>query len=495
MKFNRESSESFFDFDSVTAPSRIPRGLDKTEKLLRRAYDAGRNEDLIIRRFKTGGGCELMLVCMNGMADDGKINEFILKPLMAFAGSERRLSKLCASAVEIAELRWESDLNKVIEAVSGGMTALFSEGERTCLILETRGFEKRPVGSSENENVVLGPKESFTESFRTNMTLIRRIIRSRRLTAVRLMPDSKDPPFIAMVYIEGLADPALIDRVRERVERISVSTLITSGVVEQLIEDRDILPIPRILSTERPDRAAAHIKRGRVCLVIDGSPFALIMPITLFDLLESPEDVYLRPPLGTLLRLVRFVGAFISVVMPGYFLALALYHQGMLSTEVLSTVVASRRMVFEPIALEMILLLVIFQLIREAGLRIPGSIGQAIGIIGGLIMGQAAVTAHLASSVVLIIVAASGLGNFCVPDYSTQLAASYVRLAVVFAAWMGGLLAMTSALLLLIFLLADSSSFGMPYLSPFSPKARSDRPFILRGRIGQPRTDDRSRGR
>ncbi|MBQ1817081.1 MAG: spore germination protein, partial [Clostridia bacterium] len=163
--------------------------------------------------------------------------------------------------------------------------------------------------------------------------------------------------------------------------------------------------------------------------------------------------------------------------------SLALYHQGILSTEVLSTVVASRRMVFEPIGAELILLLIIFQLIREAGQRVPGSIGQAIGIIGGLIMGQAAVSAHLASSVVLIIVAASGLGNFCIPDYRTQLAASYIRLAFVVSAWLGGLLGMTSALIVMLARLASIESFGMPYLAPLSPKRRAARPALFRGPI------------
>lgn len=459
--------------------------LDVTESALRKAFGADIDGDIIIRRFVTGAGRNMLAVYVSGMADDAKVNDFILRPLMRYSGGERRLTELVKRAVETAEAREERELKSLLFPVSDGMTALFVEGETCCLLLETRGWEKRPVGTAENENVVLGPKEGFTECAKTNVSLIRRLVHTGDLIAEQIRVSGADPVSVRIVYRRGVTNPELVAEVKRRLDGISAGTLIASGVIEQLIEERSILPIPRVLSTERPDRAASHILQGRVCLITEGSPFALIMPVTLFSLMNSPEDVYLRPPLGTVLRLTRYIGAFASVMLPGYFIALALYHQGMLTTEVLSTVIASRRMVFEPIALEMILLLLIFQLIREAGLRVPGTIGQAIGIIGGLIMGQAAVTAHLASSVVLIIVAASGLGNFCIPDYSTQIAASYIRMAMVVAAWLGGLLGLSSAVLLGVSMLAGMKSFGMPFLAPFAPKTRTKRGLILRGRIGR----------
>lgn len=469
---------------------KLPRSVKKVSELMKEVFCAEDNSDVILREFKSGSGRDMLLVYMNGMADDGKINEFILKPLMECEKELHSPEGFLENAVEIAEAKIVSGIDEVETAVLEGMTAVFSEGEARCLLLETRGFEKRAVQAPENENIVLGPKESFTESMRTNITLLRRLIHTGDLAA-RIRPaGSASGAKLAVIYREGVTNRRLVEEVMNRLDGIDTSTIPTTGVIEQLIEDKSVLPIPRTLSTERPDRAASHIMQGRVCLIVEGSPLAAVMPITFFSLMDSPEDVYMRKPLGSVLRVVRYLGAFVSVMLPGYFLALALYHQGMLTTEVLSTVIASRKMVFEPIAVEMILLLLIFQLIREAGLRVPGAIGQAIGIIGGLIMGQAAVTAHLASSVVLIIVAASGLGNFCIPDYSTQIAASYVRMAMVIAAWIGGLLAMLSAGLLLICLLADIKSFGVPFLSPFSPKTKAKRPFILRGGIGSSRRAD-----
>ncbi|MBQ2517381.1 MAG: spore germination protein, partial [Clostridia bacterium] len=330
---------------------------------------------------------------------------------------------------------------------------------------------------------VLGPKECFTECIKTDVALIRRHIASAELVVEQAPLSNISGTRAVLVYHFSAAKPAVVEKLREKLKEMPPAVYLTGGTAEQMLFGNSLSPMPRVLLTERPDRAASHILSGRIVLLIDGSPEAVILPITLFSLMNSPEDVYMNRAVGSLLRVIRYLGALLSVLMPGYFLSLALYHQGILSTEVLSTVVASRRMVFEPIGAELILLLIIFQLIREAGQRVPGSIGQAIGIIGGLIMGQAAVSAHLASSVVLIIVAASGLGNFCIPDYRTQLAASYIRLAFVVSAWLGGLLGMTSALIVMLARLASIESFGMPYLAPLSPKRRAARPALFRGPI------------
>lgn len=454
------------------------------ERFLREEFNSEKNPDLILRRIVSADGVGALLAFVNGMADERKLDEFVIRPLERGTIRGSAPEEMITRITQIAEARLVTDIGKAARLIAEGMSALFTEGAKACVVFETRGFEKRAVGEAVNESVVLGPKESFTESLRTNITLLRRVMKNPALTAEMLEINGAEPTPAALVYINGRTKGSLLEEIRGRVASVDTDTLITSGIVEQLIEDASLLPLPRILSTERPDRAASHILGGSAVLIVDGSPFALVMPVTLFSLMDSPEDVYLRPPLGSVLRVVRYIGALVCVLMPGYFLALALYHQGMLTTEVLSTVIASRQMVFEPIAAEMIILLLIFQLIREAGLRIPGPIGQAIGIIGGLIMGQAAVAAHLASTVVLIIVAASGLGNFCIPDYSAQLAASYFRMAAVIAACLAGLLGVTAALVFAVSVLADTESFGKPYLAPLSPRRSRRRPFIIRGRIG-----------
>ena len=449
----------------------VPADINAAEAELRNVFRADINTDVIFRRLNIAGKTSALIVYMNGMASDETIADFIMRPLMtAKQDADTSSEGIINNILQVSEIGTESDLNLVITAITDGKAALFVQGASEAIIPETRGFEKRSVSTTDNEKIVRGPKEGFTENLRTNITLVRRIIHSDDLV-VEFRPAGCDNNIrIAVMYRDGVANRTLIEEVKRRLAKVNARTIIDTGMLDQLIEGDGFSPIPQTLATERPDRVASFIMQGAVSIIADGSPFALIMPITLSALMNSPEDIYMRKPLGTLLRIVRYAGVLISLLLPGYFVALALYHQGLLSTEVLSTVIQS--------------LLFVFQLIREAGMRVPGSIGQAIGVIGGLILGQAAVAANLASSVMLIIVALSGLGNFCVPDYSTQIAASYFRIAFVIAAWLGGLLGLAAALVVFTAYLANMKSFGVPFLAPFAPKTLSKRPFVIRGKLG-----------
>lgn len=491
------SPNLFMGWNDVAPNTQIPQktfhtSVDKNEKLIRKLFSSDVNTDLIIRRFETSNCTRMMLVYMNGMARDETIARFVLSPLMNLHEKYPNDPKfILESVIEIPESSTEKEPQKILKAILNGKTALFIDGSKECVVLETRGYEKRAVAQTENEKIVRGPKEGFNENLRTNITLIRRIVRTRDLIAEYIEDPGENGTDIALVYRGGFTNKALVNEVRKRLKRINTKALSSTGIVEQLIEDDPYSPLPQALSTERPDRVASFLMQGAAAVLAEGSPYALVMPVTLSALLSSPEDAYMRRPLGTVIRIVRYIGAFTSIIFPGYFVALAMYHQGLLSTEVLSTVIKSREMVFEPLPFEMILLLFIFQLIREAGMRVPSSVGQAIGVIGGLILGQAAVAANLASTVILIIVAISGLGNLCIPDYSTQVAASYFRFAFVIAAWMGGLLGLCSAFIVFVAYLVNLKSFGVPFISPFAPKTGSKRPFVLRGRFGMHlRADD-----
>ncbi|MBQ7091755.1 MAG: spore germination protein, partial [Clostridia bacterium] len=390
---------------------------------------------------------------------------------------------LINSVLSNCEMSTEKNWDKVKENINDGLTVVLVEGEAAAMVADTRGYEYRPVGAPQNEKVVRGPQEGFNENLRTNITLIRRMIRREDLMCEFRQVGSGENIKAAVVYLKGTANPALVQEVKGRLARVDTRMIMNTGILEQLTEQHRLSPFPQLLCTERPDRAASHIMQGYVAVLLDGSPFANIMPTTLFALMASSEDIYLRQLPGSIIRFIRYMGAIISILLPGFFLSLVLYHQGMMSTEALSTVVASRKMVFAPIGLELLFLLAVFQLIREAGLRVPGSIGQAIGIIGGLILGQAAVTANLASSVMLIVVALSGLGNFCIPDYSTQISASYIRIALVVAAWLAGLLGVFCAAAGLLAMMCALKSYGVPFLAPVAPKTNSRRPPVLRGPI------------
>ncbi|MDL2257644.1 spore germination protein [Eubacteriales bacterium OttesenSCG-928-K08] len=461
--------------------------LKINESRLKADFYAEINTDVLFRRFLLGGRIEALVVCINGMASGQQINDFILRQGMRPGCMDGAKDELALYAIEHVfaqqEAKLSGDWGEIKTAILQGQSIVMIEGENQAVIMDTRGFEHRGVGTAENEKVVRGPQESFNESIRTNVTLLRRIIQTEDFVCEFQKAGAKNNISLVVAYRAGIVNQSLLDEVKKRLSKVDTRMIIGEGTIEQLTERHSIFPLPQVLCTERPDRTAAHIMQGHVAVLVEGSPAANVMPVTLFTLMSTSEDAYMRRPLGMILRVVRYLGAIISILLPGYFLATCLHHPGMLSTEVLTTIIASRQMVFLPFGAEVLFLLWVFQLLREAGIRVPGSAGQAIGIIGGLILGQAAVSANMVSTVVLIVVALSGLGTFTIPDYSTQISAGYFRLGLVFAAWLSGLLGFALGVLIIGGWIASQKSYGVPFLAPVSPKTYTDRPGILRGRV------------
>jgi len=485
--FNRWPKDEAPQTKPIEAPP--SESVDENEKRLKKDFRSEINPDVLLRRFLIGGAIPALAACLNGMASRSEINDFILRQSMfkgVMQGVEKDRAKYAMEHVfaqQEAEL--EDDWDKIKAAVCEGRTAVFLEGDSKAVLMDTRSYEQREVGTAQNEKVIRGPQEGFVENLRTNVSLLRRIIKTDDFICEFKDAGATNNVMLVIAYRDGVVNRKLLLEVKRRLNSINTRMILSDGTIEQLTERSSLSPLPQVLSTERPDRVAAHIMQGHVAVICDGSPTASVMPATLFTLMSTSEDAYVRRPLGTILRVVRYIGAGVSILLPGYFISLALHHQGMLSTEVISTVIASRRMVYLPIGLEMIFLLWVFQLLREAGLRVPGSIGQAMGIIGGLVLGQAAVAANMVSTVVLIFVALSGMGTFTIPDHSTQVAAEYFRLFLVIAGWLGGLLGFSAGMLALGVWLVSLKSYGLPFLSPIAPRTYSKQPAILRGKVTQ----------
>lgn len=474
--------------------ARIARDRGTIEKSLRanRAWIEERfhteiNTDVILRPFRLGGAVDALAIGMNGMADDTKIADFILRPAFGISVDGVSRSELPAFFVVHALSMLETELSDardaIVSAIAEGRTAIFLDGAKEAILCDTRGFVSRPVGEPENEMTIMGPKEAFTENIRTNVTLLRRILKRPDFVCEFRDAGGTNGTKLVLAYLDGTVNPELLNEVKRRLDTVSTDMRLTVGRLEQLIEDYTYLPLPQMLKTERPDRAASAVLDGRIAILVEGCPQAGVLPITIGTLLMSGEDLDMRQPVGTIVQAIRMVGALLSTYLPAYFLALALHHPGQLSGEILETVVASRAMVFLPLWMEMIFLLLVFQLVREAGLRVPGSIGHAIGIIGGLLLGQAAVSANIVSTVVLIIVALTGLGNFAIPDYSAQVAAAYYRVLLCIAATLAGLLGITVAGLCATAVMCSAKSFGVPFFAPFSPVTRHAGHLLFRSRI------------
>ncbi len=466
---------------------KLNKSLDQNRAWLTKRFHADVNPDLIVRPIRIGGSRRALVVSMNGMADEKQIADFILRP--AFHTRVEGVTGaalpayFCENALSMHETELTERRGDVETAVTEGRTAILFDGADRAILADTRGFVSRSVGEPQNEMTIMGPKEAFTENLRTNVTLLRRILKRPDFVCEFRDSGGTNRTKIVLAYLDGTVNPTLLEELKRRLDAISTEMRLTVGRVEQLIEDYTYLPLPQMLKTERPDRAASAVLDGRIALLVEGCPLAGVLPITVGTLMESGEDVDMRQPVGTIVRVIRMIGAILSTYLPAYFLALALHHPGQLSSEILETVIASRAMVFLPLWMEMIFLLLVFQLVREAGLRVPGSIGHAIGIIGGLLLGQAAVSANIVSTVVLIIVALTGLGNFTIPDYSAQVATSYYRIFLCIAATLGGLLGITVTGLCATAILCSAKSFGVPFFAPFAPVTKHREHLLFQPRI------------
>ena len=468
--------------DAIVLCGRLSRDLD----VLRARLGAPGNADVLIRRFRSGA-FESAVVAIDGMVNVTTVDENILKPCMdlpASAGEdvaeEERVAFLMAHAVSVLPVKMETRVDALLTDVLSGQTALLCEGCAEAAIMDTRGFDKRSVGRPEAEKVVLGPHESFTESIRTNITLLRRIVQREELTTEFVQAGGRMKTRCALLYLRGTADEAMISRIRGRLERCDYDFALTSGEVEQLIEEHPMALIPQCVRTERPDRAASFLAEGQVVVLTEGSPAALGAPSTIYHQMHTPDDSSMRWQYGTFLRLVRLLGVMIHLFLPGMYLAVLRFHQELLSPMLLTSVYETSSRVPTPAYLEALLMTLAFDLISEAGLRAPGEMGNALGIVSGLILGQSAVSADIVSPLLLIVVAASGLGGFCVPNYALTVGLKLVQLILLTAGAAGGLYLMAIITLSLLCAACAMNSIGSPLTAPLTPHRRHSPDFLLR---------------
>jgi len=468
--------------DAVTLCPVLARNIE----VFRSRFGAPTNADVIIRRFQSGA-FESAIIAVDGMVNTQQINENILKPCMDLptaAGEdekrEDRVAFLMGHAVSVLPMKMKNNVDEIVSDVLGGQCALISEGCGMACVMDTRGFEKRTIGKPEVEHVVLGPHESFSESIRTNITLLRRIVQREELTTEFVTAGGAMKTRCALLYLRGTADETMVERIRARIEGCTYDFALTSGEVEQLIEEHPLALIPQCVRTERPDRAASFLAEGQVVVLTDGSPAALGAPATIFHQLHTPDDASMRWQYGTFLRFVRLAGMLIHVFLPGLYLSVLRFHQELLSPMLLTSVYETSARVPIPVYLEALLMTLAFDLINEAGLRAPGAMGNALGIVSGLILGQSAVSADIVSPLLLIVVAASGLGGFCVPGYSMSIGLKIVQLMFLTAGAAGGLYAMLLLLLCLSCALCAMRSVGSPLTAPLAPRRRANPDILLR---------------
>ena len=459
-------------------------------------YSLPKNKDIILRdlTITVNPSLEACAVYIEGISDRNTVNETLLKPLMLMTGIDRdeygkkldimdmadyiKKNVIYSNQVDIYE-RFEN----IVDAINYGATALFIEGCPRCLLVETKGWDRRSVSSPKSEQVIRGPHEAFNETLRSNTGLLRKAIRNPQLITEMLKIGERNKTDIALMYLNDLANPRLVEEVKRRIKSISTDYVGETGILEQFIEDHPFRPIPQVLVTERPDRVASFIMDGKVAILMDGNPNILIVPATLFALLHSPEDYYLRAPYGNMVRFLRVAASFLAIITPGFYVALTTFHQEMIPTDLILAIAAARETVPFPTIVEVFLMEFAFEMIREAGVRIPGIIGNTLGIVGALILGQAAVQAGIVSPILIIVVALTGLASFAIPNYSMSFAFRGVRFFITALAALFGFFGISAGLFLLLTSITGMKSFGVPILSPIGPRTKTGPDLVARGPV------------
>jgi spore germination protein len=442
-------------------------------------------DDIVYKDFRVGEEQKLRftLIFTDGLVDKPFINESVMGDLMIHAREippeapellEDVFKLIRYGTIPAPELKDVNSIDDAVLAILTGDTVLLMDGIETIIVIGTKGWPARGVSEPNTEAVIRGSREGFTETFRFNTALVRRFIRDPKFKIKQMQIGRRSVTDLGILYIDDIVKPELVEEVKRRLETIDIDTIMESGYIEELIEDNPYSLFPQIKATERPDKVAAALFEGRVAILVDNTPFALIVPATFNSFFHAAEDHYIRWIPATVLRCMRFFAGILSLITPALYIAVTSYHPGILPTELVLSIAASREGVPFPAVIEALILELTFELIREAGVRLPTLIGGVVGIVGGLVIGQAAVEAGIVSPIMVIIVAVTAISSFSIPDYGFTNAFRLFRFLLIFASAFLGLYGMVLGLLLMLGHLVRLKSFDTPYMSPFVSVTASD---------------------
>lgn len=453
---------------------KVSGSLRENQAYLDRLFNRDISYDIMLREFEiklSRGKRRAFIYFVDGMVDGQSINDGILIPLMVESEKLRGMDYSDVEKILLTQnqVTVTKSLEKAADAICYGSCALFIEGFDKALLAEVIGWEQRGVEEPQNEPAVFGPHIAFNESIKTNTSTVRKMIRSPHLITETVAIGEASKTNCALLYMDNIANPSLVREVKRRISGIAVDHIMSSSCLEQFIEEKSLISLPQILSTERPDRCVKAIMQGRVALILDNSPYALIMPTTVFELLESAEDIYLRPAYSLLVKVIRLLAVFLSIYLPGIYIAAITYHTTVFPTGMLTTIMkASRKVPFNSIT-ELIIMVAAFEIVREASSRVPGLLGSGLGIIGPLVLGQAAISANIVSPVMIIVFSIATIGSFATPNFSMAFSGRVLNIVFIALGSLAGFLGIAFGMFVQLMMWHTTRSFGVNMVSPFSP--------------------------
>jgi spore germination protein KA len=437
----------------------------------------GQSSDLVIRRFiiNLEHECAAAVVYIDGLADTSIINDHILRPLMVEMDNQnankamvpKNLLWIEEHLITANDLSRSAILDEIIDAVLKGDTVLLVQGFTEAIQISSKGWEKRALSEPQTEVIVKGPRDGFIENLRTNTALLRRKIGHPDLTFEAMRVGRKTRTEVSIAYIRGIARDGLVDEVRRRIRRIDTDAILATAYINEFIEDAPFSLFPTTAYTERPDVAAAKLLEGRVAILMDGTPTVYTVPALFVESFQSPDDYHFRPFYATLIRWIRLLAFLFTIFLPALYVAFTTFHQELIPTPLLITIAEANDGMPFPVVLETVGTGILFEILREAGLRIPRAFGPAISIVGGLVIGEAAVGAGLVGEPTIVITALTAIASYVIP-FQVEVNA-FLRLGLVIIAGFFGLYGIFNGAILILVHLASLRSFGIPFLSPLAP--------------------------
>ncbi|CAN7485372.1 spore germination protein [Paenibacillus sp. LjRoot153] len=413
--------------------------------------------DVVFRPLKLADHSNILLVYIEELTDSNKLEQIISTCMLS-----HDIDRLTSYKIVI-------NFSEIVAKVLKGSTAIFVDGKPFAYLADLTAFKQRAINEPSNEASIRGPREGFTEDLKTNLSMIRRKISNSKLKFENHQAGELTNTSFVVAYVEDKVKPELLQEVRLRLQAFHTNQLLDSGYIEEFIEDKSLSLFPQIQNTERPDTVSASLLAGRVAIIVDGSPNALILPMTFWAGFQAAEDHYERFLYVSAVRLLRFLLAIMSCLLPSIYVALTTFHPQMIPLSLMLSISASREGIPFPTVIETLLMELMFEGLREAGLRLPKAIGSAVSIVGALVIGEAAVQAGFISAPIVMIVAGTGIASFAFPSYSLALPFRILRFPLLISGGVFGLYGVAIGIIFIMIHLVTLKSFGMPYLKPVAP--------------------------
>lgn len=492
MGFFRKKSNSKMHSNSISTSQMMKTNLanelktNLQENLQRIKDSLGKSSDIIIREIRVGKEETIKagIIYTDGLTDTTALQNFILETLMLdvegtelqekLSPEQNLVSILKDFAMTVGEIKELTNFEELLTGLLSGDTIILIDGYAQGLIISNRHWVERGVTEATSQVIVRGPREGFSENLRVNTALVRRRLKDPNLWMESKIIGKRTKTNVAMMYIKGIANDKIVKEVRLRLDRIDIDGILESGNIEELIRDEPYSPFPTILNTERSDVVAAELLEGKIAIFVDGTPFVLIVPAIFIQFFQSSEDYYQSADIASLIRILRYFAFAIAMLAPALFIAVTTFNHVMLPPSLLISLAAQREGAPFPAFVEAIIMEVTFEILREAGLRMPRSIGSAMSIVGAFVIGTAAVEAGIISAAMVIVVSITAISSFVSPTYNLAISGRILRFGFMALAASFGLLGITIGLIALLLHLCSLRSFGVPYMSSLAPFNLSD---------------------